>query len=91
MAKTQVYSWRVSAVVKERLERQARREHRSVASLLDDIITGRLLGEEPDDDEQQRLHRAALRFAGIIRGTDPTRSRRVRRIVRDRLERRRGR
>ena len=92
MAKTQVYSWRVSAAVKERLEQRARREHRSVAALLDDIIGDRLLREEPDDDdEQRRLHRAAAPFAGIVGGTDPARSRRVRQIVRHRLARRRGR
>ncbi len=95
MSKTEVYSWRVTPEMKRDLEEVARREKQSLSSLLEGIVRERL--EEyraetiNDGAEQKRLHRAAARHFGKIRGGDPSRSERVRDAVRARLAKRRGR
>lgn len=92
-AKTEVYSWRISPATKSRLEEVARRQRRSVAQLLDEIVSERLNTSEDDStvadlEHQRELHRKAAQFAGCIVGNDPRRSERVRSLVRARLERR---
>ena len=93
MPKTEVYSWRVSAAVKQRIEAAARRERRTVAALLDEIVMAHLLADAraagADDAHQRQLHVRAARFAGCLAGSDPGRSAGVRDRVRARLHARR--
>lgn len=93
MKKSEVYSWRVSPVLKASLEDAARRERSSVARLLERIVQEHLSESESAEDraEQERLHAKVARLAGTISGSDPSRSRRVRELVRERLRRRYGR
>lgn len=90
MAKTEVYSWRVTPAVKAALEERARARGMSLAALLEQITETWLAdsgtGEERDD--QRRLHRAARAYVGAIRGGDPTRASRARQLVRVRARRR---
>jgi hypothetical protein len=93
MKKSEVYSWRVSPVLKASLEDAARRERSSVARLLEKIVEDHLRQrrEASDDEEQARLHARARRFLGAIAGDDPTRSSRVSELVRARLMRKHAR
>jgi len=90
MAKTEVYSWRLSPVLKSRLEEAARSEEKSLAELLDGIAREWLLRSRSsgDETEQQRLHEAAMRLAGSVELGDPDLSTRVRERVREKLNRR---
>jgi len=89
MAKTEVYSWRLSPAMKRRLEEAARRERRSVGALLEEIVAAHVDAYDvaaPSDAEYQRtLHRSAARFAGCLEGSDPQRSANARALVRARL------
>ena len=89
--KSEVYSWRVSPALKTSLEEAARREGRTLARLLDQIAGSYLSSGAHAglDQEQERLHAKAERFAGRIAGKDPDRAARARLLVRDRLQRRR--
>jgi hypothetical protein len=91
--KNEVYSWRVSTEMKEALERAARRQGKSISQVLEQLV-GRWLeksGAGPRDEaEQRRLHQAAARWLGKVRGEDPRRSERVRENIRERLKRRRA-
>jgi hypothetical protein len=93
--KTEVYTWRVSSVMKASLEEAARNTHRSVAKLLDEIVAERLdaIGQtsEAEMDKQRRLHVRAARFAGRFSGTNPVRSEGAKALVRARLTERRAR
>jgi hypothetical protein len=66
MAKTAVYSWRVTPELKAELEERARREGRSLAEMLEEISRAWLRESRSAEDaeEQARLHAAARRFAG---------------------------
>jgi len=89
--KSEVYSWRVSPALKASLEDAARSRRRTLAQLLDEITAKYIDGQRAargDDEEQRRLHERASRFAGILRGSEPRRSERVRALVRARLRRR---
>jgi hypothetical protein len=79
MAKSEVYSWRAAPDAKSRLEHAAQRERRSVAALLDEIVTDHLNAREggDDHDEQQRRHARVARCAGCISGSDRNRSARL--------------
>jgi hypothetical protein len=94
MAKTEVYSWRVSPETKTALEDAARRERATLGALLDRItrewLAGRTAGS-PDDVEQRRLHAAAAEVLGSIRGGNPHRAEQARQTIRGRLGRRRAR
>lgn len=93
--KTDVYTWRVEAEVRRALEDEARRAGTSVAEVLARITAAWLAEQraarQGDDSEQERLHTAARRAAGLIAGGDPARSQRVRETVRRRLAERRAR
>lgn len=85
--KTEVYSWRVSPVLKAGLEEAARSEQRTVAQLLDEIVAEHLRSGSGrgDAERQRRLHARAASFAGSIAGRDPRRAERARELVRARL------
>lgn len=93
-AKTEIYTWRLSRATKARLEDAARVRGRSVAQLLDELVTSELNrgGEDAETelDRQQRLHNRARRFVGSLAGDRSRRSERVRDLVRARLNKRRG-
>lgn len=93
--KSEVYSWRLSSATKSSLEEVARREQATVAALLERIVTGWLsshrLERNQEESEQRRLHAAAARTFGTIRGSNPSRSEQVRRTVRARLAKRHAR
>jgi hypothetical protein len=90
MAKTEVYSWRLSADKKAALETEARAEGKTVAQLLDRLAEEWLASrrEADDDAEQRRLHAALVRVAGTIASGKKRSSANVRAEVRDRLRRR---
>jgi hypothetical protein len=91
MSKSAVYSWRLSAELKHRLETKARAERMSLAALVEMIVRERLAESEGDDDEreQRRRRAAADRCIGVLAGRDPRRSRRIRQILRGKLAGRR--
>lgn len=96
MNKTEVYSWRLSPDMKHALEEAARRNHQTVAKLLDHIVEQWLReihasDQDAEDAEQRRLHAAAATALGLIQGGDPNRSERVRAQLRTRLARKHGR
>jgi hypothetical protein len=94
MAKSEVYTWRVSASTKTSLEEAARNTHRSVAQLLDEIVAEHLSTSDPTSDSeidhQRRLHARAARFLGCLSSGVARRSERTRELVRARLNRRRA-
>ena len=92
MKKSEVYSWRVSPLLKASLEDAARRERSSVAKLLERIVEDHLRkSRASDDEEQERIRARVRRLAGAISGSDPTRSSRVSELVRARLMRKHAR
>ena len=67
MSKTEVYSWRVSPELKERLEDAARAEDMSMAGLLEQIALEWLEDHaQVDEEEQRRLHEAAREWIGNL-------------------------
>ena len=90
--KTEVYTWRVSSAMKASLEEAARNKKRSVAQLLDEIVSEGLGAaekqNEADVNNQRRLHARAARFLGRITSGVARRSERTRELVRARLKRR---
>jgi hypothetical protein len=91
--KTEVYSWRVSTELKTGLEREARRRKISLSAALDLAAQEWLKknGEDDDAAEQKRLHEAAAKAIGTIKGGDPRSAENVREIVRQRIRERRAR
>jgi hypothetical protein len=90
MSKSEVYSWRLSRETKVVLEEEARRQHTSLAAVLDRIVQEwRRRAERPDDDsaEQIRLHAAAAKSFGRIAGKHPYSAARTREVIRQRLRR----
>lgn len=91
--KTEIYTWRLSPAMKASLEEAARREGRTIAQLLDEIVGERLAAAEgqagTEADRQRRLHARAARFAGCLSGVDPQRGERAGALVRVGLRRRR--
>jgi hypothetical protein len=89
--KTAVYAWRVSPALKRSLEETARSEKRSVAGLLDEIVSEHLRkasGRSGSEAERQRrLQARAARFVGSIAGKHPDRAAKARELVRARLRR----
>ena len=95
MIKSEVYSWRMSPELKTAIEDEARREGESLADLLERVVrewlNQRRQSSLADEREQERIRAAAMKAIGSIAGTDTTRSRRVRELVRARLEKKHGR
>jgi len=94
MAKTEVYTWRISPHMKRSLEEAARRQQQSVSALLDRIVADSLRGggnswEEEETALQERLHAAARKTIGAIRSGRSDRSTRVRELVRRKLRQKR--
>ena len=93
--KTEVYTWRVSTMMKASLEEAARHRKRSVAQLLNEIVSEGLGAVELEDqaeiDTQRRLHARAARFLGCLTSGVARRGERTRELVRARLKRRHGR
>jgi len=92
--RTEIYSWRVSTELKTALEREARRRKISLAKVLDMAAEEWLKkgGAGKDDDrEQKRLHEAASKSFGVIKGGGPYLAENVRQVVQERLRRRYGR
>jgi hypothetical protein len=93
MSKSEVYSWRVSPELKSALEEAARAEQTTVSRLLDSIVDAWMQKADADGNResiQRRLHQAAARTLGAIRGGDPRRAERARDLVRKRLTSRRA-
>lgn len=92
MAKSEVYSWRLSSRLKNELEAAARLEQKSVAELLDKIagewLAGLAVHGEDGAMRQQRLHAAAGKAIGAIQGGDPDRAANAGSEVRARIARR---
>jgi hypothetical protein len=92
--KTEVYSWRVSSDIKTSLEREARRRKISVSAALDAAAREWLQKNavtNEEDEEQQRLRKAASKWLGTLSGGNAQRSVTASIGVRDRLRRRYGR
>jgi len=88
MAKSEVYSWRLSTELKTALERRARREGRSVSGLLDRVVGDWLRNGRSDSDdeaEQVRLHREAAKYFGTISRDIPSHGEAARQAIRERL------
>lgn len=92
MKKSEVYSWRLTAELKSRLENAAKTKEVSVSGLLQSIVESWLARQQGsrEAEEQERLQSAAAAAFGAIRGGDPSRSRRARELVRSRLRERHG-
>lgn len=92
MPRTEVYSWRLTPSLKQRLEARAREEGVSLSELLDRIAGDWLVASgDPDDaDAQRRLHAAVEATSGTLAGGDPSRSRRAREIVAARVRSKAG-
>ena len=92
--KTEVYSWRLSGELKSGLERQARLRKVPVSSILDLAVRDWLKRNGLDlagDEAQRKLHAAAEKYIGALKGLDRDRSETVRETIRKKLRRRYGR
>ena len=90
MNKTEVYTWRLSPVTKAALEEAARKQNRSIADLLEEIVSANLSqsGQESDAERQRALHAHAAEFAGSLAGANSRRAESARELVRSRLKKR---
>ena len=81
--------------MKASLQEAARNAKRSVAQVLDEIVSERLGAaaqeNEGESDHQHRLHARAARYLGCMAGDVARRSERTRELVRARLRRRQAR
>ena len=89
MNKSEVYTWRLSPVTKAALEEAAREQNRSIADLLEEIVSANLgqFGRENDAERQRALHAPAAEFSGCLAGADARRAEQARERVRARLKR----
>ncbi|MFZ0885525.1 MAG: hypothetical protein WAN14_19135 [Candidatus Acidiferrales bacterium] len=90
--KEEVYSWRLSGELKSDLEREARVRKIPVSSVLDLAVRDWLKksGTEVAGDEVQReLHAGAERCLGVLASGNSRRAESARKIVRERIHRRR--
>ena len=91
MAKTEVYSWRISPRLKSKLEEAAQAERKSLSVLLEEIAEDwleRSDGQGQDDEAQERLRAAAMRFVGAIQSGQSHRAENARSELRSRIARR---
>ena len=96
MAKSEIYSWRLSPQMKRLLEAAARREKQSISILLEKIVTASLqngmVGQEEEElARQAKLHAAVMPTLGKLKSGQRDRSTRVRELVRRKLRQQRGR
>lgn len=91
MSKSEVYSWRLEPEIKRSLENEARRRKLTLAQMLDEMAHDWLSRRPANDDEPERIRRAARRWIGSIAGGGGRRSERVRELVRERLKEKRAR
>jgi hypothetical protein len=88
--KSEVYSWRLSEQLKSELEAEARREGKSMATMLCDVavdwLRERRDGRGDEDAEQVRLQAALRACVGSIRGGNPQRSQQAREVLRARIK-----
>ncbi len=92
--KTHVYSWRLSGDLKSDLERQARLRKVPVSTILDMAVREWLKKsaiEVSGDEEQRRLHAAAEKYIGALKGRGRYGAETVRETIRKKLRRRYGR
>ena len=70
MAKSEVYSWRLSIELKMRLEAAARDEKTSIGTILDRVVREWLAkrppNEEDDAEQQRRLRERVMKAVGTI-------------------------
>jgi len=70
MAKSEVYSWRLSTELKMRLEAAARDEKTSIGTILDRVVREWLAkrppNEEDDAEQQRRLRERVMKAVGTI-------------------------
>lgn len=88
--KTEVYSWRVSADLKLKLESEARRRKISLSAARDVAAQEWLKKRSADQDDaarQQRLQRAAAACLGKFASGNPRRAESARSAVRERFRR----
>lgn len=94
MAKTEVYSWRVTADLKAALEDAAREERASVGELLGRMarqwLRDRAAGTSESAAVQRRIRASAGRFVGSLAGGNPRRAEGARGEIRERLAKRRA-
>lgn len=94
MAKTEVYSWRVTADLKVALEDAAREERTSVGELLGRMarqwLRDRAAGTSESEAAQQRVRASSERFVGSLAGGNPRRAEGARGEIRQRLAKRRA-
>ena len=83
---TEVYRWRVSRELKSDLERQARIRKTSLCAVLNLAARDWL----KQDQEQRRLHEAAMKCMAAIASGHPRRAETAREAIRERLNRRRA-
>jgi predicted transcriptional regulator len=91
---TEVYSWRVSRELKSDLEQQARIRKTSLSAVLNLAVRDWLKQSAAavgEDEEQRRLHEAAMKCVGAFAGGNPRRAETARQAIRDRLKRRNAR
>jgi hypothetical protein len=93
MAKSEVYSWRLTSDRKAALEAEARAAGKTIAEVLDGLADEWLAGRKSEEDEaeQRRLHEAAAKCVGAISGGDPNRSENVSTLMRQGLRKKYGR
>lgn len=93
MPKTEVYSWRISPDLKAALEEAARAHRLAVSALLERVARRWLIehARDAEEGEQDRLRTRAMAYVGRLRGGTGGRATDVRRRVRARLKKRRGR
>ena len=95
MSKTEVYSWRLDADLKQRLEDAAREQQVSVGRLLERIARDWLGHNRPGESEEERQRRLHAEIGKWI-GSMPLREgpytrRRIREKVRGKLQEKRNR
>jgi hypothetical protein len=91
MAKTEVYSWRLSPELKQALEAAARDERASVAAVLERLVRAGLIrsrsaARRGEENLEACIRLAAMRHVGSLRGGDPKRAARARDRVRAHLK-----
>ncbi|MGQ0671911.1 MAG: hypothetical protein ACT4N2_03395 [Hyphomicrobium sp.] len=94
MAKTEVYSWRLTPELKAELEAAARRKKVGVATVLERAATDWLRREKPrtlDAEEQKRIRDTLMAVCGSVSGDGTSATNAVvRKVVGEALERKYG-